>query len=163
MATKQGSLDLLNDPVAQEMLQAPTPMRLAYVWTDGTPRVVPIGFHWDGTDIVIGSPVDAPKLKVLEKNPKVALTIDSNTMPYHVLMIRGTASMTTHEGIIPEYKAYCYRYMGQEGGDAWLQQLGPLVPSMIRIAIRPEWVGILDFDTRLPSAVESAIARMSGG
>src|SRR5688572_9925551 len=163
MPTEQGSLELLKHPVAQEMLQAPIPMRLAYVWPDGTPRVVPIGFHWDGTDLVIGSPPDAPKLKVLEKNPKVALTIDSNTMPYHVLMIRGTASMTTHDGIIPEYTSYCHRYMGQEGGDAWLAQVSQLVSQMVRIAIRPEWVGLLDFEGRLPSAVEKAIARVSGG
>ena len=109
MPTKQGGLELLSDPVAQEMLQAPFPMRLAYVWTDGSPRVVPIGFHWDGSDLVIGSPPDAPKLKALKANPKVALTIDSNQMPYHVLMIRGTAHMKTHEGIIPEYRAYCIR------------------------------------------------------
>ena len=45
MPTKQGDIELLNDPVAQEMLQAPIPMRLAYIWTDGSPQVVPIGFH----------------------------------------------------------------------------------------------------------------------
>jgi hypothetical protein len=162
MPTKQGGLELLNDPVAKEMLQAPFPMRLAYVWIDGTPRVVPIGFHWDGTDIVIGSPSDAPKLKALQANSKVALTIDSNQMPYHVLLMRGTARMTTHEGIIPEYTAYCIRYMGQEGGEAWLQQVSQLIKTMVRIAIRPEWVGIIDFETRLPSAVERAIAAMGG-
>ena len=163
MPTKQGGLELLNDPVAIEMLQAPFPMRLSYIWTDGTPRVVPIGFHWDGTDIVIGSPPDAPKLKALKANPKVALTIDSNYMPYHVLLIRGTASMTEHEGIIPEYRAYCFRYMGQEGGEAWLQQVSSLINTMVRIAIRPEWVGIIDFETRLPSAVERAIEATMGG
>jgi len=163
MGTRQGSLELLKDPVAQEMLQAPFPMRLSYIWLDGTPRVVPIGFHWDGTDLVIGSPVDAPKLKALRANPKVALTIDSNQMPYHVLLIRGTASMTSHDGIIPEYVAYCTRYMGPEGGAAWVQQVSPLIKVMIRVAIRPEWVGIIDFETRLPSAVESAIEAAMGG
>ena len=163
MGTKQGSLELLKDPVAQELLQAPFPMRLSYVWMDGTPRVVPIGFHWDGTDLVIGSPPDAPKLKALRANPKVALTIDSNQMPYHVLLIRGTAAMTTHDGIIPEYAAYMTRYIGQEGSEAWLQQISPLMKTMVRVAMRPEWVGIIDFETRLPSAVEHAIEAMGGG
>ncbi|MCC6803383.1 MAG: pyridoxamine 5'-phosphate oxidase family protein [Anaerolineae bacterium] len=157
MPTKQGSVDLLNDPVAQEMLQAPIPMRLAYVWTDGSPRVVPIGFHWTGSEIVAGCPLGAPKLKALAQNPKVALTIDNNKMPYHVLLIRGTASLSTHEGIIPEYVAYCKRYMGEEGAAAWLQQVTPLVPKMVRVAIKPEWVGILDFERRFPSAVERAM------
>lgn len=162
MATRQGSLDLLNDPVAQEMLQAPFPMRLAYIWTDGTPRVVPIGFQWNGSELIIGSPPEAPKLKALMQNPKVSLTIDSNMMPYHVLLIRGTASMTTHDGIIPEYVAYCKRYFGEEGANAWLQQIEPLVPQMVRVAIKPEWVGILDFEMRFPSAVEKAMASAGG-
>ncbi len=36
MPTKQGDLELLNDPVAQELLQSIMPERLAYNWTDGT-------------------------------------------------------------------------------------------------------------------------------
>lgn len=157
MPTIQGSVELLSDPVAQEMLQAPIPMRLAYVWSDGSPRVVPIGFHWNGSEIVIGSPVDAPKLKVLAKNPKVAITIDSNTMPFHVLLIRGTASLSIHDGIIPEYVAYCKRYFGEEGANAWLNQIRPVVPQMVRVAIKPEWVAIIDFEKRFPSAVERAL------
>src|SRR5215208_5868179 len=125
MPSKQGSLELLNHPVAQEMLKAAIPMRMAYVWTDGTPRVVPIGFHWNGSEIIIGGPPDAPKMKALAKNPKVAITIDGTTMPYPVLLIRGTASLSTHEGIIPEYIAYSERYFGKEGADAWIAQIRP--------------------------------------
>jgi hypothetical protein len=33
---------------------------------------------------------------------------------------------------------------------------------MTPIFIRPDWVGILDFATRLPSAVERAIERVQG-
>jgi hypothetical protein len=28
-----------------------------------------------------------------------------------------------------------------------------MVPGMVRIAITPEWVGVLDFKTRFPSAL----------
>ncbi|MBI1259852.1 MAG: pyridoxamine 5'-phosphate oxidase [Chloroflexi bacterium] len=157
MPTKQGSVELLNDPVAQEMLQAPIPMRLAYNWSDGSPRCVPIGFHWNGSEIVIGSPVDAPKLKVLSNGSKVAITIDSNQMPYHVLLLRGTVSLSLHEGIIPEYVAYSKRYFGEEGGNAWIQQITPMCPQMTRIAVKPTWVAILDFDHRFPSAIERAM------
>ncbi len=157
MPTKQGSLDLLNDPIAQELLQAPFPLRLAYNWLDGSPRAVPLGFQWTGTEIVNGAPLGAPKLKALAKNPKVAVTIDGNQMPYHVLLIRGTVSMSTHDGIIPEYVTYCKRYFGEEGGEAWVKQLAPICPQMVRIAIKPEWVGILDFQGRFPSALEKAM------
>src|SRR5262245_33904799 len=78
MTTKQGSLSLLNDPVAQKMLQSAVPARFAYNWRDGTPRVVPIWFHWNGSEVVLGTPPDAPKMKVLQDGAKVALTIDSD-------------------------------------------------------------------------------------
>ena len=100
---KQGSLELLRDPVSKELLQSKIPARLAYIWTDGTPRVVPIWFHWDGKEIVLGTPPKAPKLKALAKNTKVALTIDDNNFPHKVLLVRGTAHLETVKGIVPEY------------------------------------------------------------
>jgi hypothetical protein len=53
--------------------------------------------------------------------------------------------------------------MGEEDGEALLAQAAPLYPRMTRIFIHPDWVGILDFETRLPSAVERAIARAQAG
>jgi len=109
-AVKQGEISLLQHPAAQEMLHSKIPARFAYVATDGTPRVVPIWFHWNGKDIVMASPPKAPKLKALAKNPKVSLTIDDNVFPHKVLLIRGSARLETLEGIAPEYEACASRY-----------------------------------------------------
>jgi PPOX class probable F420-dependent enzyme len=153
MATKQGDLSLLQDPVAQELLQSRIPARLAYTWTDGSPRVVPIWFHWNGSEIVLGTPPRAPKLKALTRNPKVAVTIDSDTWPHRVLLIRGTARIETVNGVVPEYAASARRYFGEEQGNAWVKQVEGMAPRMARVAITPEWVGVLDFQTRFPSAI----------
>ena len=153
MAARQGDLALLDDPVAQTLLQSTIPARLAYTWPDGTARVVPIWFHWDGREVVLGTPPKAPKLKALAQNPSVALTIDSNDWPHNVLLIRGTAAVETVDGVVPEYAAAAERYLGVEQGRGWAQQAATLMPQMVRIAIRPEWVGILDFQTRFPSAL----------
>lgn len=152
-AVKQGDLKLLQDPASQELLKSKIPARLAYVWMDGTPRVVPIWFHWNGKEIVMASPPKAPKLKALAKNPKVSLTIDDNTFPHRVLLIRGTAQLETVEGIVPEYEACAARYFEPEMAKGWLSQLRGMVSSMVRITITPEWVGLLDFKTRFPSAL----------
>jgi hypothetical protein len=93
MRVKQGDLGLLQHPAAVELLGSTIPARLAYVWTDGSPRVVPIWFHWDGHQFVMASPPTAPKLKALAKNPKVSLTIDDNAFPHKVLLVRGTAHL----------------------------------------------------------------------
>jgi len=122
MATKQGGLALLTDPVAQELLRSTSPARLAYVWRDGTPRVVPIWFHWSGKEIVLGTPPRAPKVRALSPNAKVALSIDGNTWPYKVLQIRGTAHVETVSGVVPEYALAAERYFGTEQGRAWVKQ-----------------------------------------
>jgi hypothetical protein len=151
----QGDLSLLEHPAAQELLHSKIPARLAYVWTDGTPRVIPIWFHWNGREIVMATPPKAPKLKALAKNPKVALTIDGNVFPHKVLLIRGTARLEPVAGIVPEYEACAHRYFDTELANGWLSQLRTMISSMVRVTITPEWVGLLDFETRFPSALAS--------
>lgn len=153
MSVKQGDLELLKHPVSIELLQSKVPARLAYVWTDGTPRVIPIWFHWDGKNFVLGTPPKAPKLRALARNPKVAITIDDNTFPHKVLSVRGTAHLETVDGVVPEYALAAERYFGRDQGQAWVQQLGGTITQMVRIVVTPEWVGVLDFQTRFPSAL----------
>ena len=158
MATIQGGLALLNDPVAQELLRSTSPARLAYVWGDGTPRVVPIWFHWNGKEIVLGTPLKAPKVQAISRNSKVALSIDGSTWPYKVLQIRGTAKVETVPGVVPEYALAAERYFGPEQGRAWVAQIRGMFSQMARIAVTPEWVAVLDFETRFPNAIEAAMS-----
>jgi hypothetical protein len=153
LAVKQGDLSLLQHPASQELLHSKIPARLAYIATDGTPRVIPIWFHWNGREIVMASPPKAPKLKALAKNPRVSLTIDDNTFPHKVLLIRGSARLEPVEGIVPEYEAAAARYFDADLAKGWLGQLRTLISSMVRITITPDWVGLLDFQTRFPSAL----------
>jgi PPOX class probable F420-dependent enzyme len=153
MPVKQGSLDLLQHPASRALLESKIPARLAYIATDGTPRVIPVWFHWNGKDFVIGTPPKAPKLKALAKNPRVALTIDDNDFPHKVLLVRGNARMEPVDGVVPEYAMAADRYFGPEQGKAWVGQVGKMLTSMVRITITPDWVGLLDFQTRFPSAL----------
>ncbi len=69
--------EVLNRPVSQELL-ARDLTRLAYVARDGTPRTIPIGFTWNGSEVVMCTTKNAPKLPALCQNPTVALTIDTD-------------------------------------------------------------------------------------
>jgi hypothetical protein len=153
MPAQQGDIALLQDPVAQALLQSTIPARLAYTWTDGTPRVVPIWFHWNGSEFVLGSPRRAPKLKALRQQPRVALTIDSDGWPPKVLLVRGNAAVELVEGLPQEFAACARRYLGDEQGQTFIEQFAGMTQSFARIVIRPDWAGILDFETRFPSAV----------
>src|SRR4051812_12021600 len=139
MKIKQGDTSLLQHPVAQELLVSNIPARIAYIAGDDTPRVVPVWFHWDGRDIVIGTPTNAPKVKALRARPRVAITIDSNSFPNKVLLIRGTVRMSTVQGVAAEYIKAGDRYLGAEANRAWVAQLSGMLAEMVRIAITPEW------------------------
>ena len=148
----------LSDPIALELLQAAIPARLAYNWFDGTPRVVPIWFHWTGDSFVLVGSVDAPKVDPILKRPDVALSIDSNEWPYRVLMVRGIASVDVVQGLPDEYRQAAVRYMGNAGADAWLAVAEQLLSETARITVRPTWACILDFETRFPAALAKRMA-----
>src|ERR1700730_19436189 len=135
MPVKQGDLGLLQHPASRELLRSTIPARLAYIATDGTPRVIPIWFHWNGAEFVLGTPPKAPKLKALARNPRVALTIDDNNFPHKVLMVRGSARLEPVNGIVPEYATAAERYFGPDQGKAWIAQLEKMVWSMDRVTI----------------------------
>jgi nitroimidazol reductase NimA-like FMN-containing flavoprotein (pyridoxamine 5'-phosphate oxidase superfamily) len=151
---QQGDLNLLQDPLALALLESRQLARLAYTWTDGTPRVVPMWFHWNGSTISHGSPVKAPKLGALEQHPDVAVTIDDSTAwPYKALLVRGRATVQFLDDVSPEYVASAHRYFGDEQGEEWLKQLRGV--PMARVVVEPRWVGLLDFVTRFPSALSA--------
>jgi pyridoxamine 5'-phosphate oxidase-like protein len=152
MSTAEAQTILRTDPVAQQLLQSAIMARLAYVWPDGTPRVLPMWFHWTGDEILMGAPPNSPKMKALPANPAVALSIDGEAFPYPVLLIRGAATTEILDGPFPEYGAMARRYLGDEGGDNFIALVKGKFPRWSRIAIRPEAVRILDFQARFPSA-----------
>ncbi len=60
--------EILRKPISQEMLNRDL-TRLAYVAKDGTPRVVPIAFTWNDTEVVMCTSTNAPKLASLRRTP----------------------------------------------------------------------------------------------
>jgi hypothetical protein len=152
---QQGSVSqVMHDPLAQELLNSDIPARMAYTGLDGFPRAIPIGFLWDGTQFVKGTATNSPKVKALQENPKVALTVDTNTFPPHVLLVRGTANVEIVGGIAPGYLEACRKYVGAEQWEAFEAQVRATYKQQGRITIVPEWAKILDFETRVPSAFE---------
>ena len=62
------------------------------------------------------------------------------------------------QGVVPEYAAAAERYFGIEQGKAWVAQVRQMFSEMVRIAIRPEWVAVIDFEKRFRSAIEAAMS-----
>ena len=149
--------EVLNRPGSQEMLTRDV-ARLAYVATDGTPRVIPIAFTWNGTHLVMCTTKNAPKLPALRNNPMVALTIDTEVHPPKILLIRGRAELDVVDGIPEEYLEASGTYrMTPEQRVGWEAEIRSLYDGMVRIVVTPTWAKLIDFETTLPSAVEELV------
>ena len=150
---------VLNDRPAQELLQWSIPVRLAYTGLDGSPRVVPLGFHWDGERFVICTLPGSPKVQALEANPNVAMTIDTQSFPPHILLVRGTATLRTVDGVPAEYLIAARKQVRDEDMPAFEAQVRALYDQMVRIDVEPHWAKLIDFERTLPSAVERMARR----
>jgi hypothetical protein len=128
----------MSDRLAQELLNSNIPARLAYTGLDSFPRAIPIRFLWDGTRFIIGAATNSPKMQALRANPKVALTIDTNTFPPHVLLVRGSARVEIVDGVAPEFLEASKRYVAPEQWQAFEQRVGALYKQQGRITIVPE-------------------------
>lgn len=150
--------EVLNRPFNQELL-ARDITRLAYVSKDGAPRNVPIAFAWNGSEIVMCTAKNAPKLRALSVNPMVALTIDTEVHPPKILLIRGRAELDFVDGIPDEYLQSTSTYeMTPEQRVEWEAQVRSLYhDGMVRIVVTPTWAKLIDFETTLPTAVEQLI------
>ena len=156
---------VMEDPVAQRLLASANPARLAYVARDGTPRVVPVGFSWNGTTIVIGTVPGSAKVPAIEANPAVALTIDTSppAWPPNVLLIRGTSEVSLVDGVFPDYVAAARKVTPAEEFPRWEAGVHALYDQMARIDVTPTWARVHDFETRLPKAVEDLARTKFGG
>jgi Pyridoxamine 5'-phosphate oxidase len=151
--------EVLNRPISQELL-ARDLTRLAYVAKDGSPRNVPIAFTWNGSEIVMCTAKNAPKLPSLRENPAVALTIDTEVHPPKILLIRGRAELDVVDGIPEEYLEATSTYkMTQEQRVEWEAEIRSLYDGMVRIVVTPTWAKLIDFETTLPSAIEELVRR----
>jgi hypothetical protein len=162
MGLAQGDLKLLETDVAQRLLHSAIPARLAYTAADGTPRVMSTWYVWTGAELVMATYVYCPplgierparRLRALRANPAVAVTIDTEPQPPDVLLLRGRVSITEADGMVPEQAQAARRFLGEEGGRAYVAQAEHPETRMARISLRPTWAGVLDFQNRLPGIV----------
>jgi PPOX class probable F420-dependent enzyme len=82
---------------AEHRLHDQTVIWLTPVRPDGQPQTSPVGYAWDGTTFVIISRPDAPKVRNLQANPKVALhlDLDGDAEKHSILTIEGIAALSS--------------------------------------------------------------------
>jgi PPOX class probable F420-dependent enzyme len=142
----------LDDEVVAGLLAGPNLARLAYVGRNGRPHVVPIWCMYRDGEIIMVTGPKADKVRAIEANPAVSLTIDASTPPYHVLLIDGDATVEATDGMAEEYPEIVGRYLGA-AADAYLAPMRDRVKTQRRIRVAIRKYRVLDFVKRYPKSL----------
>jgi hypothetical protein len=139
----------VDDPVVAELLAGANLARLSYIGLDGRPRVVPIWFAFiDGEFIMVTGP-KADKVRAIEANGAVALSIDSSTPPYHVLLVDGTDGRSDGMAGVSGHR----RPLPGAAADAYLAPMRTRVKTQRRIRVKIRGWRVLDFVKRFPKSL----------
>jgi len=160
---QQQIAEILAKPYAQQLLNGPEPARFAYDGLDGDPRVVPIGFWVEGSQIAIATAPKSAKVAALRADPNVALTIDQGAFPPKALLIRGTTEVTLVDGVPEGYLTAGRKVMTGEQYPDWVAGVQGLYDQMVVLTITPTWAKLLDFESTLPTSVEDLIKAKAAG
>ncbi|MGH7419174.1 MAG: PPOX class F420-dependent oxidoreductase [Candidatus Rokuibacteriota bacterium] len=87
---------------------------LATVGADGTPQVTPVWIDYDGSHIRFNTARGRVKTRNLERNPKVALSIQDPENPYRYVQVRGRVAEMTEKDADAHIDALTKKYLGQD-------------------------------------------------
>jgi len=141
-------------PIARQLLRDEVILHFSYTAPDGAPRVIPLGYVWDGAKFLMWTIPDSAKVRALRADDRVAITIDILGPPPRVLLVRGRAALETVEGVPDGYLEASYRTMPREAWEDFETQVRAMYQQMVVITVTPEWARLLDFETTAPEAVE---------
>jgi PPOX class probable F420-dependent enzyme len=85
---------------------------LATLMPDGSPQVTPVWVEFDGTYVVINSARGRVKDRNMERDGRVAVSIQDPDNPYRFIQIRGRVAKTVEEGADAGIDRLAKKYMG---------------------------------------------------
>lgn len=85
---------------------------LATLMPDGSPQVTPVWVSYDGKYVLINSAKGRQKDLNMERDPRVAVSIQDPDDPYRYLQIRGTVAEITTAGADKHIDSLAQHYLG---------------------------------------------------
>lgn len=99
-------------------------MRIAVVRADGSPLVTPIWFIYEDDAIYFTPREHSEWFTCLRRDPRVALCIDEQALPYRKVLLEGSAELVHDVGNDDEwrelYRRIARRYVGDDGAEAYV-------------------------------------------
>ena len=111
---------------------------LSVVASDGRPPAsVPIWYDYTpGGDIRINTGASSRKARLVEQAGAVTLVVQREEPPYQYVVVEGTVVDTTKPTPLDVREAIAIRYLGEEGGRAFVQSLEG--QESVLFTIRPD-------------------------
>jgi PPOX class probable F420-dependent enzyme len=94
------------------LLRQPSPCFVATVMPDGSPQMTQTWVDTDGEHIVINTVEGFQKVRNVERDPRVAVSVSDPANPSRYYAIRGRVINATTEGGAEHIEALAQRYLG---------------------------------------------------
>lgn len=94
------------------LLRGKSPCYIATTMPDGSPQLTQTWVDTDGTHIVINTVEGFQKVRNVERDPRVAVTVADPDNPRRYVAVRGRVVSSTTQGGAEHIEALSQRYMG---------------------------------------------------
>jgi PPOX class probable F420-dependent enzyme len=133
----------------QKFLAAKHVAVLSAAATDGRPPAsVPIWYDYSpGGDIRVNTGASSRKAKLIEQAGTVTLVVQREEPPYQYVVVEGTVVETTKPTPVEVREEIAIRYLGEEGGRAFVQAMDN--QTTVLFTIRPDRWLTADFSGEL--------------
>jgi len=95
-----------------DLLRQPSPCYLSTLMPDGSPQLTQTWVDTDGEHIVINSVAGFQKIRNIERDPRVALTVSDPENPSRYFTVRGRVLNVTADGGADHIEKLAQRYLG---------------------------------------------------
>src|SRR5579875_1097483 len=110
--------------------------KVATVRADGRPHVVPVWFVLDGDSVVFTTGKSSVKGRNLLRDPHVMLCVDEETMPYPMVVVEGTATLSEDPAQLLDWATrIAGRYVGTAQAEAYGKRNGVPGALLVRVAM----------------------------
>lgn len=98
----------------EDLLHSTALAHVATIGPNGEPQVNPVWFDWTGEEILFSQTTTRQKLKNVQQEPRIALSIVDPENPYRYLEVRGTVVRIDADPDKAFIDKMAQKYLGQE-------------------------------------------------
>jgi PPOX class probable F420-dependent enzyme len=111
--------------------------KVATVARDGRPHVMPVWFVLAGEELVFTTGRDTLKARHLRRDPRIALCVDDDQLPFAFVSVRGQAMLIEQADDLLDWATrIAERYMGPDQAEAYGRRNA--VPTELLVRVTPE-------------------------